>query len=326
MSDQQQDVPPKQSLFLRAAGAAGVALAYGLGVYFLLETIRPASGVVSGAFLLVQPAAICAFIAYMVDLRGRRSLIRYVMVPIWTLLVVVLVSLFVLREGVVCVLILSPLWILSGMLGSLLTLRFRRVVTDGRLFCSAVFALPLVAIQIESTVAMPRDDYVVTRSIVVAASPQQIWPLLRGIPDVRPDEGRWNVSQDIIGVPRPLSARLFGEGIGAERSANWGKHIEFKERIIEWHENQRIGWRFIFDGSRGWEFTDRHLAPDSPYFHVTTGGYTLTSLDHRHTLVTLETRYWIATPVNTYSSLWGELFLGDLENNLLALVKGRAER
>jgi hypothetical protein len=326
VSDQPRDVPSTRSLFLRAAVAAGIALAYGLGVYVLLETIRPQSGVVSGAFLLVQPAAICAFLAYMTDLRGSRRLIRYVMVPIWTLLVVVLVSVFVLREGVVCVMILSPLWILSGMFGSLLTLRFRRVVTDGKLFCSAVLALPLLAIQIEPSLMVPRDDYVVTRSIVVAASPQQIWPLLRGIPDVRPDEGRWNVSQDIVGVPRPLSARLFGQGIGAERAANWGQHIEFKERIIEWRENQRIGWRFIFDGSQGWEFTDRHLMPDSPYFRVTTGGYTLTSLDHRHTLVTLETRYWIATPVNAYSSLWGELFLGDLENNLLALVKGRAER
>ncbi len=326
VTDQKPDNAPKQSLGLRAAGAAGVALVYGVGAYFLLETIRPSSGLVSATFLLVQPAAICAFIAYMIDLRGTRRLLRYMMVPFWTLLAVILISVFYLREGVVCVMILSPLWLFSGMIGALLTRHFRLVVTDDKVFSSVVLALPLLALQIESTMTMPRDDYVVTRSIVVAASPDQIWPLLRGIPDVRPDEGRWNVSQDIVGVPRPLSARLFGEGIGAERTANWGEHIEFKERIIEWQENRRIGWEFIFDSSQGWEFTDRHLAPDSPYFHVTTGGYTLTPLDPGHTLVTLETRYWIETPVNAYSSLWGELFLGDLESNLLALVKGRAER
>jgi hypothetical protein len=318
--------PRRQLLARRAAAASAIALAYGIGVYLLLEAIRPTNGVVGAAFLLVQPAAICAFLAYMVDLGGARRLMGYLMVPVWTLLAVILVSLFVLREGTVCVIILAPLWLISGMIGSLTTMRLRKAVTSGTAFCPAVLALPLLAIWLEPMLPVPREAYVVTRSIVVAAAPQQIWPLLRGIPDVRPDEGRWNVSQDIIGVPRPLSARLFGDGVGAERTANWGAHVEFRERIIEWRENQRIGWSFLFDGSRGWEFTDRHLVPDSPYFRVTTGGYALTPLDSNHTLVTLETRYWIATPVNGYASLWGEPFLGDLENNLLALVKGRAEQ
>jgi hypothetical protein len=29
-------------------------------------------------------------------------------------------------------------------------------------------------------------------------------------------------------------------------------------------------------------------------------------------------------PVNGYSALWGKLFLGDVENSLLALIKQRA--
>ncbi len=325
MSDSAGDPTPPPSLLLRAGGAAGVALAYGLGVYWLLETIRP-SGVVSISFLLVQPAAICSFIAYMVDLRGTRDLTPYLLVPLWTVLAVILVSVFVLREGVVCIVILSPLWLISGMVGTLVTHGIRRWLRSGRLFCPAVLALPLLAIQLEPMLPLPRADHVVTRSIVVAAPPQRLWPLLRGIPDVRPDEGCWNVSQDLIGVPRPVSAKLFGEGIGATRTANWGEHVEFRERVVDWRENERIGWRFDFAGSRGWEFTDRHLVPDSPYFRVTTGGYALTPIDAGHTLLTLETRYWIATPVNGYASLWGELFLGDLENNLLALVKHRAER
>jgi hypothetical protein len=314
-----------RTLILRAVGATVVALAYGIGVYFLLETLRPKSGVVSWAFLIVQPAAICAFIAYTVDIRGRRRRLQYLMVPLWTLLAVVLVSLFVLREGVVCIVILSPLWLLSGWIGSYLAYRLRPGVPDGKTFCLAALALPLLVVEIEPSLSVPQQDYVVRRSIVVAASPEEIWPLLRGIPDVRPDEGCWNVSQDIIGVPRPLSAKLFGEGVGAERTANWGEHVQFRERIIQWQRNRQIGWQFDFDGSRGWEFTDRHLVPDSPYFRVTTGGYTLAPLDARHTRLTLETHYWIATPVNAYASLWGELFLGDLEDNLLALVKGRAE-
>jgi len=185
---------------------------------------------------------------------------------------------------------------------------------------------PLVVMQAEPYVPVPVDTASVSRSIVVDASPAQIWPLLRGIPDVRRGEGRWNVTQDLLGVPRPLGARLVGDGIGAERLANWGEQIKFRERITEWQPGQRIGWRFIFDDIEGWKFTDRHLMPDSPYFRITTGGYAMERLSDGRTRVTLTTRYRIQTPVNLYSEAWGQFFLGDVENNLLALVKGRAER
>ena len=117
--------------------------------------------------------------------------------------------------------------------------------------------------------------------------------MLRGIPDVRAGEGRWNISQDVIGVPRPRGATLVGEGVGAERRADWGDRIAFRERITAWQPGQRIAWRFIFDDIAGWGFTDRYLMPDSPYFRVTDGGYTLTPLGAGRTRVTLETRYWI---------------------------------
>ena len=41
--------------------------------------------------------------------------------------------------------------------------------------------------------------------------------------------------------------------------------------------------------------------------------------------MTLDTRYRIRTPVNAYSAWWGEVFLGDIHDNLLAVIKARAE-
>lgn len=310
----------------RFAAALALITAFGLGVYFLLDATRPETGLVSFVFLLMLPAVVCAFISYVADPWGRRGLSAYLLIPVWTLLAVVAVSLVVLREGVICVLMLAPLWLVSGMAGSGLTYAVRRRIRDGRKYCAALLALPLVAMQVEPMVPLPENEAVVTRSVVIDAPAERIWPLLRGIPDVKPGEGRWNLSQDLIGVPRPLGARLVGEGIGAERMANWGAKVRFRERISEWREGSRIGWRFIFDDIDGWRFTDRHLMPDSSYLRVTTGGYSLTPLAGGRTRVTLDTRYWMRTPVNGYAALWGELFLGDLENNLLALVKQRAER
>jgi hypothetical protein len=258
---------------LRIVAAVTVAVAFGLGVYALLEATRPSTGLISFSFLLMLPAAVSAFVAYVADPWGERRLGAYMMVPVWLLAAVVVVSIFVLKEGVVCVIMLSPLWLGSGAVGVSITYHLRRRFKRGRTYGLAVLALPLLVMQIEPYRPPPAVQAVVTRTIVVEAPAERIWPLLRGIPDVHPGEGRWNLSQDVIGVPRPLGARLVGEGVGAERLARWGARVSFREQITEWSPDRRIGWLFIFDDIDGWRFTDRHLTPDSAYFRVTTGGY-----------------------------------------------------
>lgn len=325
----EQNTPPRdtRSAAIRITAAVSLAFAMALGAYLLLEAARPNSGLISFSFLLILPAAISAFVSYVADPWKERSLGAYLQVPAWLLLVVVIVSLALLREGTVCVIILSPLWMASGMTGAWLTHRLRRRVDQhGKTYCSALLLAPMLAMQVEPYVALPAAEATVTRTIIVRATPQTIWPLLKGIPDVRPDEGQWNISEDVIGIPRPLGAHLVGDGIGAERLARWGHQVHFRERVTEWQPERRIGWRFLFDDKTGWDFTDRHLMPDSPYFRITTGGYTMQPLGDGRTRVTIYTRYWIKTPVNAYSNLWGQVFLGDLENNLLALVKQRAEQ
>jgi hypothetical protein len=310
----------------RMLAAFAVALAFSIGVYLLLEAVRPEnSGLISVSFLLVLPAAICAFVAYVADPWFRRSAGQYLTIPFWLLLAAVVVGAVVLREGVICILMLAPLWLISGCAGVTVTYLLRRHIRNGRTYCVALLVTPLVAIQVEPSLPIPEVETSVVRSAIVAAPSEAIWPLLEGIPGVRPGEGAWNFSQDVIGIPRPLGARLVGSGIGADRKANWGRHIKFRETITEWKTNRRIGWRFEFDDVDGWRYTDRHLMPDSPYFRVTRGAYSMVPIDAGHTRLTIETHYWMKTRLNGYAALWGELFLGDLERNLLALVKGRAE-
>ncbi|MDE2596451.1 MAG: SRPBCC family protein [Sphingomonadales bacterium] len=311
----------------RVTAAVALALVIALGGYGLIAAMDPDRGLVSVTFLLILPAAICALACYVADPWAQRRMGAYLLMPVWLLLAVIVASGFILHEGVVCVLMLSPLWLISGMGGAALTHRLRRRLDGkGRAYCSALLVLPLVAMQVEPMLPVPQEERAVVRSIVIDAPPQAIWPLLRGIPDVKPGEGAWNFSQDLAGIPRPLGASLFGEGVGAERRANWGGQVRFRERITEWQPGSRIGWRFIFDDLDGWRFTDRHMVPDSPYFRVTRGGYTLEPLPGGRSRLTLDTHYWMKTHLNGYAALWGEVFLGDLHANLLALVKQRAER
>ncbi|MPT49167.1 MAG: SRPBCC family protein [Sphingobium sp.] len=310
----------------RIAAAFGVALAFALSVYTLLEVTRPSEGVIGFSFLLFLPAALCAFIAYVADPWADKKLTSYLMVPVILLIIVILVSVPFLKEGTICIVMLSPLWLGSGMMGASLTYWVRkRIANKGRTYCAALLLLPIMAMQVEPRLPVPVETASVSRSVIIHAKPAEIWPLLEGVPNVRSDEGRWNISQDVIGIPRPVGASLVGNGIGADRFARWQQGIAFRERITQWDMHRHIGWDFLFDDMTGWDITDRHLMPDSPYFRVESGGYRLRPIGPNRTEVTLETQYRMRTHLNGYASLWGELILGDLENNVLAVIRQRAE-
>jgi hypothetical protein len=109
------------------------------------------------------------------------------------------------------------------------------------------------------------------------------------------------------------------------RTAYWGDKIDFDEDITQWHPGRRLGWSFSFANSSLQDFTDKHIAPDGQFLKIDSGDYTLTPLGDDATLLTLRTRYVAKTHVNLYAELWGEILLGDIESNVLAVIKQRAE-
>lgn len=314
-----------RSAAIRITIAVSIALAFSLGVYLLLSSIKDMPALISFSFLLMLPAAVSAFVVYVADPFGERPFGFYMAAPAVILIAVVLLGFFVLKEGMICVVMLAPVWLASGTCGAWAMFAIRKRLKGNTSHAWVLLALPLLAIPAERAAPPPAPrTYTVARSIVVDASPDAIWPLLRGIPDVKPGEGRWNVSQDVLGIPRPLGARLSRDGLGAVRTGHWGQRIVFREAITQWRPGQRIGWRFVFDDAT-WGFQDKHLRPDSSYFRVTDGGYSLEPLGPGRTRLTLDTTYWVRTPVNGYSAIWGQFLMGDIEDNLLALVKQRAQ-
>ena len=314
---------------LRWAAAIGVAIAYGLVCFVVVDLVRPDSGYFSVTFAILQPAVICAFLAWMFDPHFRRGSRYYSFLPVWVSFGMWVISLPILKEGVICVIMLTPIWLASGLAGTKLLEWARKEAGDGdgqeRTFAIGLFALPLALLPIEASLPAPAAMHTVSRSIVIDAPAHAIWPLMQGMGDVGANEGRFNFSQSVASLPRPVNATLHGSGIGARRLGRWENGIHFAEIVDRWEPGRRIGWRFDFSDSAGWEFTDRHLHPGSEHMDVTRGGYTLEALGPGRHRLTLFTDYTARTHLNAYAALWGELFLGDVSNNLLAIIKDRAE-
>ena len=318
---------PASGPIVRACLVAG---AWAVACYFLVEWARPDSGLVTVSFALLQPAAICAFIAVVGDPLRTRGLRFYMLVPLVSAVGMVLVSFFLLKEGAVCIAMLAPIWTLAGMAGTGIAWKLRPRSDESAVLAEtfrvhALLVFPMLALIVESALPVPEAHRTVTSEVVIDAPAEAIWPLMEGMGAVSPDEGEWNVTQSLVGIPRPQMARLDGEGVGARRHARWDYGVHFDEVVNRWEPRHAIHWDFDFADSAGWDITDPHLRPDGPYMRIESGGYTLEPLgDGRHRL-RLHTSYTAQTHFNGYAAFWGSLFLGDIQDNVLEIIRQRAE-
>ena len=307
-------------LITALAGAAAVAI----GIYLLIEA--GTGGAVGYTLLVVLPAALSAFVAWAGSMgrNWRRS--SFFLVPVWLNVGFAAIGALFLREGVLCIVMVMPLWMLFGLLGvwPVYLHRKKQARVDSSIFrADALLLLPFLALLIDQHVAAPQDSYVVTRAIVVDASTEESWQALLAIPGIAADEGRWTFTQNVLGLPRPVDATLTGRGVGAVRNARWQDGIAFQEIVTDWQPGQAIAWRFAFPDPSIHLRTDRHINPNSRQLRIERGGYRLTPLADGRTRIELWTRYTMATPVNAYAAMWGERLLGDIQANVLAIAAAR---
>lgn len=237
-----------------------------------------------------------------------------------------------LAEGLICILMVLPFWLAAGLGGGLATWiihrRAQKMGKDGdatRLQVVGLLALPFAVLYAEEASPPQWQERSVVRSVTIAAPPQDVWPLLVSIPGVAPSEGIATFTHDVAGIPRPTEARLVKRGGQLVRAARWGSDIRFEERVTRLVPDRAIGWDFAFPDTSVQDYTDRHISPDGPMLKIARGGYRLEPLGDGRVRVTLTTTYRMRSRLSWYLELWGEQMLGDVQDNVLAIIKTRAE-
>ncbi len=235
-------------------------------------------------------------------------------------------------EGLICILMVLPFWLAAGLGGALATwLIHRRALRRGkdgdatRLQVMGLVALPFAVLYAEEASPPQWQERSVVRSIEIAAAPQAVWPLLVSIPGITPSEGIATFTHDLAGIPRPAEARLVTRNGQLVRAARWGSDIRFEERVTRLEPGREIGWDFAFPDTSVQDYTDRHIAPDGPMLKIDRGGYRLEPLGDGRVRITLTTTYRMRSRLGWYCELWGERLIGDVEDNVLAIIKTRAE-
>ena len=216
---------------LGAAGAAAAGL-IGLGSWLAGVNGAAASVLISSDFLLV-PVVMGLIGAFFWKDLGLTT-IQYFLYSLLTSALGLVVAGVFMGEGVICLVIVSPLLLCFTFLGALggrwLFGRF-----DNRVNLSLVpLALALVALD---ACAPHHYENAVTDRVLIHAPPAQVWTHLAAVPLIPDPPDFWLFR---MGLPYPVRSDVSGQGVGAARRCVFSTDKVFEERITEWQPGRRL--------------------------------------------------------------------------------------
>jgi uncharacterized protein YndB with AHSA1/START domain len=274
-------------------------------------------------FIYLVPILVGAVTVYFSERQKRRTWGYYARAAALANVWFVLGTLLIFIEGLICAVLIVPLFATLGALGGLLMGAICRYTNWPKQAVSLCVALPLALGGLATEPELPTRYGNVDRSVVVDAPPERVWHEILYAPAIHGNElePTWLYR---IGVPRPTSGITRPAEHGLVRRVTMGKGIYFDEVFAEVSEPSRLRWTYRFykdsfpPGS-----LDEHVVIGGNYFDVRDTEYTLTPEGSR-TLLTVRVGYRVSTQFNWYAYPLSRFLLGNLAESNLAYYRRRA--
>jgi hypothetical protein len=276
-------------------------------------------------FTLLVPIVVGVVTDYMAERAGRRSWSYYFFAAAAANALFVIGTMVIRVEGLICAVLVVPLFGLVGGLGGILMGAVCRWTRWPRPALYSFAALPLLLGGLEQNLALPQDIRSVERVRTISASPEAIWTHLTVAKDIRSDEigTAWMYR---IGVPLPLSAvTVLADGTQV-RHIMMGKGIRFDQIAADWQPNRRVRWTYRFaNDSFPSGALDDHVRIGGRYFDVIDTEYVLRKVN-AGTELRVTMRYRVSTAFNWYTQPIAEFLVGNFEEAALRFYAIRAEK
>ena len=277
------------------------------------------------AFILLAPLFVAAVTVYVAELSARRSWAYYFWASLGANLLFVIGTMLALIEGLICAVIIAPLFALLGGLAGLLFGAVCRWTNWPRQLLLSVGILPLMLGAVETELPVSARTGTVEHSIVVDAPPEAVWREILNAEQIRSEEldHAWIFR---IGVPLPLAGVTRETAEGPVRRVTMGKNVYFDEVITELREHRLLRWSYRFyDDSFPANALDEHVAIGGHYFDLVDTSYTLTPHGER-TELRLRMQYRVSTQFNWYAAPVARFLIGNMQRANLEFYRRRSER
>lgn len=311
--------------------AAGAGALYGFIGRWVFSSDSGAGlfSAMSFAFVFLVPTAIGYLTIAVTPAQHLRKRSARILLP-WAAVILAVLGVWVTGwEGKICVIMLLPLLLPMSNLGGAIAMGMRRPRVGRRLYATSLFSmlmLPYVAAPVEGALA-PNDQLrVVETTVRIHAAPDAVWRQIVKVPRIRPDEyGTSFVHR--IGFPRPVEATLSHEGVGGVRRASFERGVVFTETVTTWAPDSLLSFTIHADPSTiPPAALDEHVTVGGKHFDVLDGTYAIERAGPDEVILHLSSTHRLNTRFNFYASLWSDLVMRQIQENILQVVKHRAEK
>jgi len=277
------------------------------------------------SFLVVVPLLIGVVTVFIAERHGRRSWGYYLWSGAFANVLFVLGTLAIAIEGLICAVLVAPMFAILGAVGGLLMCMVSRWTRWPRQRAMASIALlPFIGGVLEPRLPSPAHVEAITRHIVIHAPPETVWERIWEVRDIQPAEVEraWMYR---IGVPLPVSGITRQTPHGLARSITMGKQIHFDQIVEDWAKNRFVRWSYRFDeNSFPPAAMDDHVRIGGRYFDLRSTSYTLTPVADS-TLLTIRIEYRVSTHFNWYANPIAQVLIGNFEDVILDFYRRRSE-
>lgn len=299
------------------------AVAYGLIGRMAFSDQLPIAVPMTFTFIFLIPMAV-GYLAATGE-KGEWRAREAVLFPFTAALMVLVTVLAIGVEGLICVVMMTPIFLIMALVGGTLAWAVRKV-RDRRLRASALLAvllLPYAAGPVEQRIPQMQSRRVVENRIRIHADEVAVWRQIIRVPAIRPEEYRTTFIHR-IGFPRPIEATLSHEGVGGVREASFERGVLFRETVTEWEPRRRLSFTIAVD-SIPTRTLDQHVTVGGEYFDVLDGTYEIVPIGPGETELRLWSTHRLSTHFNAYAALWTDFVMRQIQGNILEVVRARAE-
>lgn len=302
---------------------AGVMTGVAMRLAFSGKAGGPYAAMMS-SFVLLVPLLVGAVTVYAAELQRRRSWAYYAWAPVLANVLFVVGTMVVMLEGLICAVLIVPLFSAVGAIGGLVMGAVCRKTRWPRRALYGVAALPLILGGLEQHLPLPDSERTIEHVRIVHASPAAIWRQIENPTDIAADEvdHAWVYR---IGVPLPKAGQTERRAEGMVRHITMGGGIRFDELALVWQPGRHVRWsnRFAPDSFPP-NTMDDHVKIGGRYFAIGDTDYTLTPVG-AGTELRMTVRYRLSTSFNWYAVPVLDRLIGDFEEVILGFYARRAE-
>jgi hypothetical protein len=305
-----------------------IGMFYGLMIRIVFSateggTLQLLGSVMGGSFVLGVPFAVDAITVFARPAAERTSG-NAIGGASLAILLFVLGTGVLLLEGLICIVMALPLFLVLGIAGAGIAMLIVRQHDNLRLNIGIIACLPLLSSALEarlddkqatSPAALVRHE--VVREAVLNASAEAIWSKLVNTPEI--PAGQYADSIAVrIGAPAPQSGATRSSTEGMIRRSFWGKSVYFDEPITALQEHRYLAWNYRFYPDSFPPGTmDEHVVIGGEYFDLSDTDFTLQPLPDGRTHLKIRIGFHVNTDFNWYALPVAELVLGNFADSAL---------